>query len=63
MRPHIRPARQESTGRGGRGNGLPLLFLGGLNRALLRSCCGAPVTADFHAGAAFTGWQHGLAPA
>lgn len=50
MRPHIKPARQESAGRGGRGNGLPLLFLGGLNRALLRSCCGAPVTADFHAG-------------
>ena len=50
MRPHINPARQESTGRGGHGNGLPLLFLGGLNRALLRSCCGAPVTADFHAG-------------
>ena len=63
MRPHINPARQESTGRGGHGNGLPLLFLGGLNRALLRSCCGAPVTAGFHAGAAFTGWQHGLAPA
>ena len=53
MRPHINPARQESTGRGGHCNGLPLLFLGGLNRALLRSCCGAPVTADFHAGGGF----------
>ena len=63
MRPHIKPARQESAGRGGRGNGLPLLFLGGLNRALLRSCSGAPATADFHAGTAFAGWQHGLAPA
>ena len=63
MRPHIKHARQESAGRGGRGNGLPLLFLGGLNRALLRSCCGAPATADFHAGTAFAGWQHGLAPA
>lgn len=46
MRPHIRPARQESAGRGGHGNGLPLLFLGGLNRAFLRSCCGAPVPVD-----------------
>lgn len=63
MRPHIRPVQQESTGRGGHCGGLPLLFLGGLNRAFLRSCCGAPVTADFHAEAAFVGWQRGLAPA
>ena len=52
MRPHIKPARQESAGRGGRSNGLPLLFMlrrtrdrwlscgGGFYRVAARSCTG-----------------------
>ena len=61
MRPHIRPARQESAGRGGHGNGLPLLFLGGLNRAFLRSCCGAPVPVDSMRVRLLRKWQPGFA--
>lgn len=62
MRPHIRPARQESAGRGGHGNGLPLLSLGGLNRAFLRSCCGAPVPVDSMRVRLLRKWQPGFAP-
>lgn len=62
MRPHIKPARQESTGRGGCGNGLPLLFLDGLNRAFLRSCCGAPVPVDSMRVRLLRKWQPGFAP-
>lgn len=62
MRPHINPARQESTGRGGRGNGLLLLFLGRLNRALLRSCCGAPGPVDSMRVRLLRKWQPGFAP-
>lgn len=62
MRPHIRPARQESSGRGGHGNGLPLLFLGGLNRAFLRSCCGAPIPVNSMRVRLSRKWQPGLSP-
>ena len=62
MRPHIKPARQESAGRGGRGNGLPLLFLGGLNRALLRSCCGAPIPVNSMRVRLSRKWQPCLSP-
>ena len=62
MRPHIRPARQESAGRGGHGNGLPLLFLGGLNRAFLRSCCGAPIPVKSMRVRLSRKWQPGLSP-
>ena len=57
MRPHIRPARQESAGRGGHGNGLLLL-----NRAFLRSCCGAPVPVDSMRVRLLRKWQPGFAP-
>ncbi len=62
MRPHINPARQESTGQGGHCSGLPLLFLGGLNRAFLRSCCGAPVPVDSMRVRLLRKWQPGFAP-
>ena len=62
MRPHIRPVRRSLAGRGGHGNGLSLLFLGGLNRAFLRSCCGAPIPVKSMRVRLSRKWQPGLSP-
>ena len=62
MRPHIRPARQRER-RAGRPRQRPTAFvLSGLNRAFLRSCCGAPIPVNSMRVRLSRKWQPGLSP-
>ena len=62
MRPHIRPARQREH-RAGRPRQRPTAFvLSGLNRAFLRSCCGAPIPVNSMRVRLSRKWQPGLSP-
>lgn len=62
MRPHIKPARQREHW-AGRLRQQPTAFvLSGLNRAFLRSCCGAPIPVDSMRVRLSRKWQPGLSP-
>lgn len=62
MRPHIKPARQREH-RAGRLRQQPTAFvLSGLNRAFLRSCCGAPIPVGSMRVRLSRKWQPGLSP-
>lgn len=62
MRPHIKPARQREH-RAGRLRQQPTAFvLSGLNRAFLRSCCGAPILVNSMRVRLSRKWQPGLSP-
>ena len=61
MRPHINPARQESTGQGGHCSGLPLLswrIKQGISALMLRRTH----SRQLHAGASFAEMAAGLSP-
>ena len=67
MRPHIRPARLSEPRKRGPGGGRPrqrptAFVLSGLNRAFLRSCCGAPIPVNSMRVRLSRKWQPGLSP-